>query len=347
MRTYLSLALFITVAVSAHAFSITSIGPYGSGYHAIDGVSHSSRVDTDTTFNKVEWYVDSALVWTDWNTSTTSVFPHTYPGKGSTSGNSVTVKAKAFDSGSSSTDEDSYTLTVWSKLESAASPSRSVVTQPKPGGSYSVTYSLTTPNANYTISRMEIYVDSNLVASQNYGDVTYASLNASGSLGLSVGQTARFDIKFWYDVASTVASIVTFVQNAVVRNTIYGTCTCSTEGNKLDNGEWNGDEGHFYNASTVKWDAGSLGGNGTRLTSWDGTYSFAGEIPVGYNVNLILTSEDTHAHGSPPTYVYTCEYGENRSLGQVGATTWFEIAWYGENFQENFNNAPDTVTYRP
>lgn len=84
------------VCAQASAIEIASIGPYHCTSNAIEGESHSMRIDTDVNFVSVTWTAGSHE-WIDDNTSTTSVFSYAYNNMGSTNGNIVTVKAVAKD----------------------------------------------------------------------------------------------------------------------------------------------------------------------------------------------------------------------------------------------------------
>ena len=103
----------------------------------------------------------------------TATFDYTF-NTGSTTGSSYEMRARAYPA-SGTHDEDSYNVTVWSDLEDVSTPSASVSNRFEPGGSYAVSFSLTTPNSNYVITGAKVLVEGSQVAYQSFSDVTSAT----------------------------------------------------------------------------------------------------------------------------------------------------------------------------
>lgn len=131
-----------------------------------------------------------------------------------------------------------------------------------------------------------------------------------------------------------------------MRGKIHGGCTCITEGNALDNGTFTYNGNTYRNSTTVKWYAGSRGGNDTRRTSGEGRYSFD-NVPVGYLFKMIVKSTDHHRHGTGqyPT-PSKCTYDHEDNRDEIGSTKWFVggMPWSWETQQADYPLTPDTVS---
>ena len=210
---------------------------------------------------------------------------------------------------------NSYSVTVWSDMEDVSSPSRSISNEMEVNGSYSVSFSMSTPSSSYAITRAEVWVDGSLVSSQDYSDASSINISAGGSLGTGVGQAVPVELKVTWRIPVTViaARVARRVWNAVVRCKVYGTCTCATDSNYLDSGYFYYGNNQYANTTSVAWNAGS-GGNGSTITSSIGGYSFQ-NVPCGYNITMTLSSTDTHYHGTGQyPSVTTCGYYSQRSI---------------------------------
>ena len=316
----MSVVLLIAATSESLAITITTMSPYsGSSYDAVVGDSHTAYVATDVPYVRVDWYVDGVFKESDSGngSATQAYFTYTF-NSGSTTGQQHEVKAYAYGQGSAY-DTDFYDVTVWSDLEDVSTPSKSVSNEMEVNGSYSVSFSMSTPNSNYRITHAEVWVDGSQVASQNYSEVTSATINASGSLGLSVGAILTVELKFTWKISGTTIAlyVARYLWNVAVRSEITGTCTCSTDDNALDNGTFTYSGTSYDNSTAVEWDAAS-GGNNAKTTSIWGTYAFT-NVPCGYYIIMSVSSIDTHIHGSQ--LVKTCFYDDERSVGPVG-TRW-------------------------
>ena len=304
------------------------------------GTSHTAVAITDIPYASVKWYVDDSLKETDYGSGSKRIADFTYTfNSGSTTGREYEIKAIAFDSESASGD-DAYDLTIWSDLEDVSTPSRSVSNEMEVNGSYAVSFSLTTPNSNYRITHAEVLVDDSLVASEDYSDVTSATIAAAGSLGFNVGSVVSVTVKFTWTISGTTIALHTlkYLNNVLVRSSITGTCTCATDDNALDSGTFTYSGTSYDNATTVKWDAASAGEREDLTSIW-GTYSFT-DVPCGYNVTLSVDSMDTHIHGTQ--YIKTCFYEDEQNAGHVG-TRWFGLEYQQDHQVHDFDLSPDRV----
>ena len=318
-----------------------------STYDEIEGTSHTAVAITDIPYASVKWYVDGSLKETDYGSGSKRIADFTYTfNSGSTTGREYEIKAIAFDSESASGD-DAYDLTIWSDLEDIRTPSRSVSSEMEVNGSYAVSFSLTTPNSNYRITHAEVLVDDSLVASEDYSDVTSATIAAAGSLGFNVGSVVSVTVKFTWRIPLTTIGVYTlrYLNNVIVRSSITGTCTCATDDNALDSGTFTYSGTSYDNATTVKWEAYGAG-DGEDLTSIWGTYSFT-NVPCGHEVDLSVDSMDTHIHGTQ--YIKTCFYEDERDVGLVG-TKWivagrdiFDLERHQDHQVHDFDLSPDRV----
>ena len=288
-------------------------------YDEIEGTSHTAVAITDIPYASVKWYVDGRLKETDYGSGSKRIADFTYTfNSGSTTGREYEIKAIAFDSESAS-GSDVYDLTIWSDLADVSTPSRSVSNEMEVGGSYAISFSLTTPNSNYQITSAEVWVDDSLVASKDYSDATSATISAAGSLGLNVGISVSVRVVFTWRISYIGAALYTLktLNNVIVRSSITGTCTCSVDDNPLDSDAFTYGGDSYDNATTVKWKTYAAG-DGEDLTSIWGTYSFT-NVPCGHEVDMSVDSTDTHIHGTQ--YVKTCFYEAERDVGRVG-TKW-------------------------
>ena len=187
------------------------------------------------------------------------------------------------------------------------------------GGSYAISFSLTTPNSNYRITGAEVYVDGSQVASETFSDVTSATIAAAGSLGINIGISVSVKVVFTWKVSLTGAAIYALktLNNVIVRSSITGACTCSVDDNALDSSTFTYGGDSYDNATTVKWETYAAGEDEDLTSIW-GTYSFT-NVPCGHEVDMSVDSMDTHIHGSQ--YVKTCFYEAERDVGLVG-TKW-------------------------
>ena len=131
----------------------------------------------------------------------------------------------------------------------------------------------------------------------------------------------------------------------LVRSTLHGACTCFTDTNALDSYHYTASNGnHYNNSATVKWTAGSQGGEGIRTTSTSGVYTFD-DVPCGYEVTMTVTSTDHHLHGQgayPP--LKKCSYSHTESIGKVGNSLWktgLHSTWETRN--QDFALVPDSA----
>ena len=336
----MSIACLILVTLEGVAITVDVDPEDLSTYDEIEGTSHTAVAITDIAYSSVKWYVDGSLKETDYGSGSKRIADFTYTfNSGSTTGREYEIKAIAFDSASAS-DSDAYDLTIWSDLQDVRTPSRSVSNEMEVNGSYAFSFSLTTPNSNYRITSAEVLVDDSLVASEDYNDVTSATIAASGSLGINVGSVVAVKVRFTWTISGTTIALYTlkYLNNVLVRSSITGTCTCATENNALDSGTFSYSGTSYDNATTVTWDAGSAG-EGEDLTSIWGTYSFT-DVPCGYNVTLSVDSIDTHIHGTQ--YVKTCFYEAERNAGQVG-TRWCGVEFEQDHQVHDFDLFPDRV----
>lgn len=336
-----SLAITVDVAPEDH-----------TTFDEFEGASHTAVAITDIPYATVKWYVDGVLKETDAGSGNKRIADFTYTySTGSTSGREYEIEAVAFDSNSNS-GSDSYDLTVWSDLTDVTSrPTRSVSNEMEVGGSYSISFSLSTPNSNYRIERAEVYVNGSRVASRSFSDVTTASIAASGTLSTSVRAAVRVLVKFTWKVVTGIGKkvgggVIEYTWDALVRGKIHGRVTCITEGNALDNGTFTYDGNSYSNTTTVKWYAGSRGGEDTYHTLAEGGYSFQ-NVPVGYLFDMIVKSKDYHRHGTgqypEPS---KCTYDHKERRDEIGKTKWFVggMPWSWETQQADYPLTPDTVS---
>lgn len=347
-----SIACLILGSLESLAITVDVAPEDHTTYDVIAGASHTAVATTDVPYTTVKWYVDGVLKETDLSngTSRTADFTHTFS-RGSSSGKGYKIKAVAYDSQSNS-DEDSYDLKVWSNMKDVASrPTRSVSNEMEVGGDYSISFSMQTPNSNYRITRAEIYVNGSRVASRSFSDVTSASISASGALSKSVGAAVRVVVKFTWAVINSVAKrvggdIIDYTWDALVRGKIHGGVTCITEGNALDNSTFTYGGNSYSNSTTVRWYAGSRGGEDTRRTSSSGRYSFD-NVPVGYLFDMIIKSTDHHRHGTGQYPIASkCTYDKKDRRDQIGETKWFigGRPWSWNTVRADYPLTPKTVT---
>ena len=346
-----SIAWFVAGTLQSIAITVDVAPEDHTTYDVIAGTSHTAVATTDVPYATVKWYVDGVLKETDTGSGNKRIadFTHRFS-SGSSSGRDYEIEAVAVDSNSNS-DSDSYDLTVWSKMKDVASrPTRSVSNEMEVGGSYSISFSMKTPNSNYRITRAEVYVNGSRVASRSFSDVTTASIAASGSLGTDIGTAVRVLVKYTWKVVTSVGKkvsggLIEYAWDAVVRSKIHGGCTCITEGNALDNGTFTYDGKTYRNSTTVKWDA-ARGGNKTRTTSQSGRYTFL-TVPVGYHIEMIVKSTDYHRHGTGQyPEASKCTYDHDELQRTLGSTRWFVggLPWEVETREVNFSLTPDTVS---
>lgn len=346
-----SIACLILGSLESVAITVDVAPEDHTTFDEFEGASHTAVAITDIPYATVKWYVDGVLKETDAGSGNKRIADFTYTYSiGSTSGRQYEIKAIAYDSESAS-DNDAYDLTVWSDLADVASrPTRSVSNEMEVGGSYAISFSLSTPNSNYRITRAEIYVNGSRVASRSFSDVTTASIAASGILSTSVGTAVRVVVKYTWAIVTNLGkkiapAVLNFGWDAVVRSQIHGGCTCVTDTNPLDNHSFTYNGNTYRNSTTVKWDA-ARGGNKTRTTSRSGRYSFL-TVPVGYHIEITVMSTDHHRHGTGqyPT-PSKCTYDHNEFQRTLGSTRWFVAgeAWEVEIRTVDFPLTPDTVT---
>jgi len=108
-------ALLIIVAVVASggravAFEVTAIG--GDLYNQMPGQSMSAYLETDAQFSRADWEVDGVRVWRECVPAAESVFT-TALATSSAATTPYTITARAFEPGTASPDEDSYTAHAW------------------------------------------------------------------------------------------------------------------------------------------------------------------------------------------------------------------------------------------
>ena len=211
-------------------------------------------------------------------------------------------------------------------------------------GNYAVSFSLTTPNSNYRITHAKVWVDGSSVASQNFSDVTSATIAAAGSLGLSVGAFVSVKVEFtWKIYKGTVivtgAQALRALYNAAVRSTITGTCTCATDENFLDSNTFTYSGTSYDNDTSVKWETDTAGDKTKKTSIW-GTYSFT-NVPCGHTVTMSVDSMDTHIHGTQ--YVKTCFYETEQNVGRVGTRWYLGLDGYQDHQVHDFDPSPDQV----
>lgn len=346
-----SIACLILGSLESPAITV-DVGPEDhTTFDEFEGASHTAVAITDIPYTTVKWYVDGRLRETDTGSGNKRVADFTYTfSSGSSSGRDYEIEAVAVDSNSNS-GSDSYDLTVWSDMENLVSrPTRSVSNEMEVGGDYQISFSLSTPNSNYGISRAEIYVDGSRVASRSYSDVTTASISASGTLGTGVGTAVRVLVRFTWKVLLGAGKKMTggaleYTWNAVVRSKMHGGCTCITDTNPLDNGTFTYNNVSYNNSTTVKYDA-ARGGHLTRTTSPSGRYTFL-RVPVGYHLEMTVNSTDHHRHGTGAYPVASkCTYKHEDFQRTLGSTRWFvgDLPWEVETREVNFTIAPKTVS---
>lgn len=347
-----SIACLILGSLESLAITVDVAPEDHTTFDEFEGASHTAVAITDIPYATVKWYVDGVLKETDAGSGNKRIADFTYTySTGSTSGREYEIEAVAFDSNSNS-GSDSYDLTVWSDLTDVTSrPTRSVSNEMEVGGSYSISFSLSTPNSNYRITRAEIYVDGSRVASRSFSDVTTASIAASGTLSTSVGTAVRVVVQYSWAIVPKIGKklagpALKFGWDALVRGKLHGGGTCITDSNPLDNGTFTYNGNTYRNSTRVKWDAGDRGGNDERPTSHAGRYSFQ-NVAVGYRLGLSVMSTDYHRHGTGeyPT-PSKCTYDHEEQHNQIGSTRWFVLgqAWEYETRQADLALTPDTVT---
>ena len=345
MLIIMSIACLVLGALESVAITIDVDPEDLSTYDEIEGTSHTAVAITDIPYASVKWYVDGSLKETDYGSGSKRIADFTYTfNSGSTTGRQYEIKAIAFDSESASGD-DAYDLTIWSDLEDVRTSSASVSDRFEVAGSYSASFSLTTPNSNYQITGAEVWVDGSSVASQNFSDVTNATIVASGSLGTYVGPIVSVKVKFFWKIAGAAIKWTaekTF--SAIVRSTIHGACTCAVDDNTLDDYYFSdyssGDE--YANTTVVKWDAGSAVGSETDHTSQAGVYMFYRTVPIGHTIDMSVDSVDHHRHGTgqyPP--IKKCVYDHFQGIGEVGTSAGFNTTF--ETRRVDFDLTPDSV----
>ena len=347
----MSIACLILGSLESIAITVDVAPEDHTTFDEFEGASHTAVAITDIPYATVKWYVDGVLKETDAGSGSKRIADFTYTfNSGSTTGREYEIKAVAVDSNSNS-GSDSYDLTVWSDMEDVASrPIRSVSDEMEVGGSYSISFSLSTPNSNYRITRAEVYVDGSRVASRSFSDVTTASIAASGTLGTGVGTAVRVLVKYTWKIVLGAGKklgggVIEYIWEAVVRSKIHGDCTCITEGNALDNGTFTYDGNTYRNSTTVKWDA-ARGGHKTRTTSRSGSYTFL-KVPVGYHIEINVKSTDHHRHGTGQYPIASkCTYDHDQFERTLGSTRWFVggLPWEVETREVNFPLTPDTVS---
>ena len=352
MLIIMSIVWSVSASLESIAITVDVAPEDHTTFDEFEGASHTAVAITDIPYASVKWYVDGSLKETDYGSGRKRIADFTYTfNSGSTSGRDYEIKAVAYDS-QSAFGEDAYDLTVWSDLADVASrPTRSVSNEMEVGGSYAISFSLTTPNSNYRITRAEVYVDGSRVASRSFSDVTTASIAASGTLSTSVGTAVRVVVKYSWAIVPEIGkklggAALSFAWDAVVRGKLHGRCTCIIDTNPLDNGTFTYNSVTYNNSTTVKWDAGDRGGNKMRTTSRAGRYSFD-KVPVGYLFKMIVKSTDHHRHGTGqyPT-PSKCTYDHLKYQEQLGSTRWYIAgqAWEVETRTVDFPLTPDTVS---
>lgn len=334
------------VAGTLQSIAITvDVGPEDhTTFDEFEGASHTAVAITDIPYATVKWYVDGSLKETDYGSGSKRIADFTYTfNSGSTSGRDYEIEAVAYDSQSAS-GEDAYDLTIWSDLEDVSTPSRSVSNEMEVNGSYAVSFSLATPNRNYRITRAEVWVDGSSVASQDYNDVTNATIIAAGFLGLNTGAFVRVSVEFTWKIGKgglilLGAKTLRLLYNAAVRSSITGTCTCSVDDDALDSDDFIYG-GHSYdNDTSVTWETDTAGSKTKKTSIW-GTYSFT-NVPCGHRVFMSVESMDTHIHGTQ--YVKTCFYETERDVGRVGTRWHLGLDGYQEHQVHDFDLSPDRV----
>ena len=351
MLITMSIACLILGALESVAITVDVAPEDHTTFDEFEGASHTAVAITDIAYASVKWYVDGSLKETDYGSGNKRIadFTYTYSSR-SSSGQEYEIKAVAYDSQSAS-GEDAYDLTVWSDLADVASrPTRSVSNEMEVGGSYAISFSLTTPNSNYRITRAEVYVDGSRVASRSFSDVTTASIAASGTLSASAGVAVRVVVKYSWAIVTIIGkklggAALSFAWDAVVRGKIHGGCTCIIDTNPLDNGTFTYNGVTYNNSTMVKYDA-AKGGNKTRTTSPSGKYLFD-KVPVGYHIEITVMSTDYHRHGTGPYPTPSkCTYDHNEFQRTLGSTRWYIAgqAWEVETRTVDFPLTPDTVS---
>jgi len=204
----------------------------------VAGKSHMAFVRTNEPYYIIYWFINDEFKYWNWGYGLPYAWftYHTNKNDGSTTGRKHKIEALAY-SQDGSYDRASYTVTVWSNLKHVSTPYRSESVKMKVGNSYSLSFSMSTPNSNYRITGAKVWVNGSLVASKTYSDVASATITAPGNLGTNVGQAVILQVEWYWRVAISAAVYVArYTWNAVVRCKIYGTCTCAVDNNYLDSG---------------------------------------------------------------------------------------------------------------
>ena len=201
----MSIACLILGSLESLAITVDVDPEDHTTFDEFEGASHTAVAITDIPYASVKWSVDGSLKETDYGSGNKRIADFTYTySSGSSSGRDYEIKAVAYDSANNS-GSDSYDLTVWSDLADVASrPTRSVSNEMEVGGSYAISFSLTTPNSNYRITRAEVYVDGSRVAPRSFSDVTTASIAASGTLSTGVGVAVRVVVQYSWAIVTNI-----------------------------------------------------------------------------------------------------------------------------------------------
>jgi hypothetical protein len=304
-------------------------------------------VETDQPYGSIDWYVDGVYQTTNSGNgiSKSATFDYTF-NTGSTTGSSYEMRARAYPA-SGTHDEDSYNVTVWSDLEDVSTPSASVSNRFEPGGSYAVSFSLTTPNSNYVITGAKVLVEGSQVAYQSFSDVTSATISASGILSTSVSAHATVSLSIdWTRLGGPAGYVAKWIYYAVVRSTLHGKCKCDAEDNALDNGQFTYAGNIYSNSTLIRWYTDSASNqSGEDRPSASGVYMFVRKIPVGNDIHISVASTDYHRHGtgSPPP-VKQCVYSHTEYIGEIGNSAGLKF-WKTTTAtrEKNFFLIPDEV----
>lgn len=371
----LSIAFLFSVNVVDASITVDYVGhDSGSLNSIIAGETHYSRAEFSQPYGEVFWYVKSpgqsglgTHVDTDSGDgrSTVSRFSHTF-NSGSPNGKNYKITAYVYplsDAQDQSVDEDSYTVTVWT-------PPEDVITVPnelsisddiRVGDSYEFSVDASFSSSNYLITKIEVFVDDALTASQRFSGIRNAAIDVSGFLSRNAGSTLSVKAKITGFIKKklTPGTVIIFTLKktweGVLRGTVFGRAICFNDENPLDSTRvsyrcYNPSPRIYYryNRSYVEWDAGSISGNqrGSDATDSDGEYSFPQTVPFGYNIGLSLSANDLHLHElENKTFSYRiCRYSENRGIGEVGTVKlrYIPIRW--NQVEQNFTVPPNSTT---
>ena len=387
----MAIALLFSGNVVHAAITVNYVGP-DSAYtdNLTTGYTQCSRAEFNQPYGIVYWYVKDpgetglgTVADIDYGdgTSTISYFDYTF-NNGSTTGKAYEITAYVYpmpDAKDASVNDASYTVKVWTPFQDAVTVSKSVSDEMRVGDAYAFSIDSTTPNKNYAITGIKVYVDGSLIVSKDYDDEERVTPLVTGYLGTDVdpsvsvsvnvfgkikefagqaaGKSGRSGGKSGRASKSVGKYLVEKAWEIVLRGTVAGYCRCDGDRkpsrDALDNKRIpyscvsSSKTEHHDNSTFVIWDAGSKGGNGGPYETQDnGFYTTGRTVPFGYHVEVTLESDDLHLHGQNQEG-RICEYKASRWLRDFGKVKWFvgpiPWAWSGKMVLD-FDVLPHTVT---